>query len=309
MTAVNYLWNPLNDNIVREFDDAGAGITEYTTEPDVFGSVVSYRLDAQDNYLHYDGVGSTLAQTNPSGAVTDTRTYSAFGEQIESGGSSGISVRYVGQWGYYYDQHDDSYMVRFRPLAPTLGRWLGPDPMGISEDLDRYRYVSNSPISAVDPSGKALIPIGSMVIVGGRVLIIVGGVVIAVIALALLWKAGCWAKYLNCLWAARRASKYCGRSFPPNNLLCAADQDRCVEAHLRSFQFLCALELLYCVRTWYAGWFGVSRWYTSRQFKKTCIACGSIKGFFPPIGGPEPPLAPPMPGPFRPGRPPRPPRF
>ena len=32
MPVVNYLWNPLNDNIVREFDDAGAVIAEYTTE-------------------------------------------------------------------------------------------------------------------------------------------------------------------------------------------------------------------------------------------------------------------------------------
>lgn len=41
MTAVNYLWNPINDNIVREFDDAGNAIAEYTTEPDLYGNVVS----------------------------------------------------------------------------------------------------------------------------------------------------------------------------------------------------------------------------------------------------------------------------
>ena len=37
MVAVNYLWNPINDNIVREFDDAGATIAGYTTEPDLHG--------------------------------------------------------------------------------------------------------------------------------------------------------------------------------------------------------------------------------------------------------------------------------
>ena len=42
MPVVNYLWNPLNDNIVREFDDAGTVIAEYTTEAALFGNVISH---------------------------------------------------------------------------------------------------------------------------------------------------------------------------------------------------------------------------------------------------------------------------
>jgi len=41
MVAVNYLWNPINDNIVREFDDSGTTIAEYTTEPDPYGNVIT----------------------------------------------------------------------------------------------------------------------------------------------------------------------------------------------------------------------------------------------------------------------------
>jgi hypothetical protein len=40
---------------------------------------------------------------------------------------------------------------------PTTGRWLSEDPLGFSaEDMNLYRYVSNDPTNAVDPSGLKL---------------------------------------------------------------------------------------------------------------------------------------------------------
>lgn len=44
MTIVNYDWDEDEDNIVEEYDDTGATIAEYTTEPDLFGNVISQRL-------------------------------------------------------------------------------------------------------------------------------------------------------------------------------------------------------------------------------------------------------------------------
>ncbi|MFN0019734.1 MAG: RHS repeat domain-containing protein [Pirellulaceae bacterium] len=158
MTAVNYLWNPINDNIVEEFDDAGNTIAEYTTEPGQFGDVISQFRDGQESFYHTDGQGSTLALTNSNGDVTDTYAYSAFGEVTSQTGTTVNSFRYIGQRGYYLDSESGEYFVRRRPLSAN-GRWWALDPrylmVSIGENL--YTYVTNRPTVFIDPSGLDLI--------------------------------------------------------------------------------------------------------------------------------------------------------
>jgi hypothetical protein len=44
--------------------------------------------------------------------------------------------------------------VRLRPYRPATGRWIAPDPLGPGASVSNlYKYVSNSPTYAVDPSG------------------------------------------------------------------------------------------------------------------------------------------------------------
>ena len=156
MAAVNYLWNPINDNIVREFDDAGNTIAEYTTEPDPYGNVVSQFRNGQTSYLLSDGQGNTTELTNDAGTVTDTIRYSAFGEVTERSGATEIPFQYVGQKGYYRDNDTRNYSIRQRSLSSRNGRWLTADPLGLAlgnENL--YIYGANSPLVLIDPSGLA----------------------------------------------------------------------------------------------------------------------------------------------------------
>ncbi len=71
MSAVRYLWNPINHNIIREYDDSGNTIANYTTEPGLHGDVVSQHRDGETSFYHYDGQGNTLALTDENGDVTD----------------------------------------------------------------------------------------------------------------------------------------------------------------------------------------------------------------------------------------------
>ena len=167
MVAVNYLWNPLNDNIVREFDDAGAAVAEYSTEPDVYGNVISQRRDGESSFFHFEGLGSILALTNAAGAVSDTYAYTAFGEVTEHTGNTVNSFRYVGQKGYHRDEVTADYFVRARALNSDTARWTSVDPIGVANDANPYgglarqarrttnlySYCSNNPAVAVDPSG------------------------------------------------------------------------------------------------------------------------------------------------------------
>jgi RHS repeat-associated protein len=136
MSVINYLWNPLTDNIIEEYDDGGNTITEYTTEPGHFGNVVSQNHDDAERFFHYDGVGSTLALTDSDSNVTDTRCYTAFGETTQSSGSTSFSLQYVGQKGYYRDEETAKYIVRRRFYADNSGRWTTCDPLEVFESFD-----------------------------------------------------------------------------------------------------------------------------------------------------------------------------
>jgi RHS repeat-associated protein len=153
MVAVNYHWNPINDNIVREFGDGGAIVAEYTTEPDLYGNVVSQYRNGQTSYLLSDGQGSTTDLTNDAGTVTDTIRYSAFGEVMQRTGTTEIPFQYLGRKAYYRDAGTAAYSVRRRSLQSRQGSWSSQDPIGEAEQFSVYCYVKNAPLKLDDPSG------------------------------------------------------------------------------------------------------------------------------------------------------------
>lgn len=161
MVAVNYLWDPDEDNIVKELDDAGNTIADYTTEPYLYGDVISQYRDGQSRFLHHDAQGSTLAVTDDSQNVTDTFTYTAFGEVTERTGTTEVPFQYIGRQGYYTDSLTAQIMARRRPYDPARVRWLAPDPVDLVNitrpdpvlDTMSYQYSLNNPLTYVDPSG------------------------------------------------------------------------------------------------------------------------------------------------------------
>jgi RHS repeat-associated protein len=155
MPVVNYLWDTDEDNIVEEFDDAGTSIADYTTEPDLFGNVISQRREGQSSFFHYDAVGSTLAVTDQHQTVTDTRAYTAFGGTTESNGNTYFPFQFVGQKGYYYGSATaGQYAIRRRIYESSSQRWHSVDPLDIIAIASNvYGYVDNSPTMANDPSG------------------------------------------------------------------------------------------------------------------------------------------------------------
>ena len=153
MVAVNYLWNPLNDNIVREFDDSGTAVAEYTTEPDLYGNVVSQYRTGQTSYLHFDGQGNTSELTNDAGNVTDAIRYRAFGELEERTGSTDIRFQFVGLKGYWTDVDTHEYSIRRQILSAFEARWLSIEVSQSHSGLGGYVYVGNRPCMLNDPAG------------------------------------------------------------------------------------------------------------------------------------------------------------
>jgi hypothetical protein len=129
MPVTNYFWDPLQDNVTKEYDDNGDTIVRYTTEPVVYGNLISQERDGVASYYHFDGQGSTLALTNKDGDITDEYAYSAYGDKTEENAVTENSRLYIGEKGYDYDPATTQYAVRVRQFVPTSGRWLGCNPV------------------------------------------------------------------------------------------------------------------------------------------------------------------------------------
>ena len=109
-------------------------------------------------FLGTDWLGTTRALTNLSGTFDQLYTSLPWGDGLSSGGSSfHTTSQYTGK---EYDPESGLYHFPARQYAPVQGRWLTPDPAGISamsldspQSWNRYAYVLNNPLSNVDPTG------------------------------------------------------------------------------------------------------------------------------------------------------------
>ena len=153
MAHVKYFWDEVEDNVIREYDENNNTIAHYTTEPTLYGSVISQERSGQTRYYHFDGQGNTTELTDENGNVTDTRQYSAFGEVTESTGTTTFPYQWGGRWRYYLDDVTTRVTIRHRVFDVMFSRWSSSDPLGTAVVLNLYAYAHNNPASNADASG------------------------------------------------------------------------------------------------------------------------------------------------------------
>src|ERR1700692_4811433 len=78
------------------------------------------------SFYGYDGFGSVRQLTNAAGVVTDTYEYDAFGNKINSTGTTPNNYLYRGE---QYDSDLGFYYLRARYYNPLTGRLLSADPL------------------------------------------------------------------------------------------------------------------------------------------------------------------------------------
>jgi RHS repeat-associated protein len=108
------------------------------------------------SFYAYDGAGSVRELTNSAGTVTDTYEYDAFGNEVNSTGTTPNNYLYRSE---RYDSNVGLYYLRARWYNPITGRFLSRDPAnGDASDpgsLHKYLYSRANPINRSDPSGLA----------------------------------------------------------------------------------------------------------------------------------------------------------
>ena len=140
-------------------------------------------------YLHRDHLGSVEAVTDAGGDSLLVQAYDPFGERRKSDWTGMLSASerqtlvdnqpLKTSRGYTGHEHLDRtgfIHMNGRLYDPQLGRFLSPDPIvaapGSSQSWNSYSYVSNSPLSFVDPGGQFQAGIGCNV---GYVMCMNGG--------------------------------------------------------------------------------------------------------------------------------------
>jgi RHS repeat-associated protein len=108
------------------------------------------------SFYGYDGFGTVRDLTNAAGAITDTYDYDAFGNKINSTGTTPNNYLYRGE---QFDPDLGLYYLRARYYNPATGRFLSRDPEDGKpidpKTLHKYLYAGGDPVNALDPTGRA----------------------------------------------------------------------------------------------------------------------------------------------------------
>ena len=109
-------------------------------------------------YVQQDANWNVTALVDVNGNVVERYVYDAYGAVTvltpawATRGTSAYNWLYLFQ-GLRFDWGTGLYKFGIRDLSPTLMRPLQPDPLGLTPDLNDYRFIGNGPTNAADPSG------------------------------------------------------------------------------------------------------------------------------------------------------------
>lgn len=144
-----------DEGLTGEFDAAGSLQRSYGYLPESLFTTAPVFMKEQGNYYFYhnDHLGTPQKLTSPGGQVVWSADYNAFGTaQVSTQSTVTNNLRFAGQ--YYDDETGLHYNFR-RYYDPDIGRYLTPDPKGITDDLTLYQYAKGNPINFIDPTGEA----------------------------------------------------------------------------------------------------------------------------------------------------------
>ena len=158
------------EHILLSFDGEGNQTHRYLHGPLMDAILADSRGDNQVNWALGDNQGTVRDVINSQGVLENHISYDSFGNVTgETNSSLGFRFGYTGR---ELDSETGLYFYRARYYDGLNGRFISEDPIGFDGgDGNLYRYVGNSPVNYVDPSGNFIPPSSGL----GTVLSNLGG--------------------------------------------------------------------------------------------------------------------------------------
>ncbi len=148
--TTQYLIDPAGlGNVVSTYTASGSLIADYT-----YGLGLTSQVTAAGSYYYdFDALGSTVGLTDSSGKVVGSMSYLPFGQVAAGNVTVPNPFTFAGKLGVISDGSNNFFM-RGREYSAQTGQFLSMDPIGIDGgDVNLRRYVTNSPLQFVDPTG------------------------------------------------------------------------------------------------------------------------------------------------------------
>jgi len=156
-TTTNYIYDGMS--VILERNSSGTTTASYIRNPNAaggIGGIISSTAGTQQNYYHYDGLGSVTTLTNSTGVTSQSYTYDAFGNILTQSGSTTNHNNFLSK------ETDSTGLVYFgaRYYDPKIGRFISRDPSGMYDGPNAYLYCHNDPINYVDLWGLCTSSLG-----------------------------------------------------------------------------------------------------------------------------------------------------
>jgi RHS repeat-associated protein len=135
---------------------------EYAYIPLPGGGLRLYQPTGGQGYAHRDWLGSSRLVTSDTRTLISDVAYAPFGEDYAAGAGPYLQFTSgtLGEMIIAAANGQGLFDFDFRKYSPRLSRWLSPDPAGLAvvdptvpQSWNRYAYVLNNPLSAIDPLG------------------------------------------------------------------------------------------------------------------------------------------------------------
>ena len=137
--------------VSEENDSSGGGSLQRTyagKEAHVAGSLPSVNAWS---YVSRDKLGSSRGLWDEQKSSIARADYEpAGGDYVHSGNLDSMSYRFAG---HDWDETGDVYYAPYRYYSPQSVRWLGRDPLGTIDGLNRYARTRNNPVNWIDADG------------------------------------------------------------------------------------------------------------------------------------------------------------
>ena len=157
--TTRFLIDPVGvGDVASTYTNGGSLIAHYT-----YGYGLTSQVNAAGQAAYYDFglTGNTIGLTGAAGSYVNKYSYLPFGQTTTVSAALANPFTFVGQLGVI-QSGSSLFSMRARDYSPTLGQFLSSDPLGLNGgDVNVRRYVGNSPVDGVDPTGTQDLRYGS----------------------------------------------------------------------------------------------------------------------------------------------------